>query len=249
MYYNSLISCIPHCWKKMIKGKEISASMRDDRNELTLNIEDKITNINSITCRIIYWSEIHKISKRPTSYDKWELEYDYTHFDWQTIAKIPFKSAQETSLPSLQYQIINRYFPCQEKLYIWKMKESNLCPTCDKVDTLEHYFVDCTQVITLWRSLKTWCNYILKFKIQFGPLDILLGIPNYTKQNEIDILNFIILFAKMFIKTCKNENKRIDFYDFQLRLKQRMIVEKQIMISDGKSDLYNEKWKDLDENL
>ena len=249
MYHNSLITSIPSGWKKMIKGQEINASMREDKCNLTLKIDKNLTNIKDIPCRMIYWAEIHKISKRPTSYDKWELEYDYTHFDWQTIAKIPFKSARETSLQSLQYQIINRYFPCQEKLYTWKIKESNLCPTCNKVDSLVHYFVDCNQVKILWGCLKTWCNYILKFKIQFGPLDILLGIPNYANQNEIDILNFIILFAKMFIKTCKNENKTIDFYDFQLRLKQRMIIEKQIMLSDGKSDIYDKKWKDLDENL
>ena len=50
----------------------------------------------------------------------------------------------------------------------------------------------------------------------FTALDVLLGIPNYCKNKDIDMLNFVILFAKSYIYDCKKREMPIDLYNFQV---------------------------------
>ena len=90
---------------------------------------------------------------------------------------------------------------------------------------------------------------VFQFVINFTPLDILLGIPNYDNSNVIMNLNFVILFAKYFIYDCKKNDKPVDFYHFQVKLKTRMIIE------EYRSELYNRKldflvkWSVLSDSL
>ena len=99
--------------------------------------------------------------------------------------------------------------------------------------TLGHYFAECQVVKVFWKSLKTWFLRTFQFVINFTTLDILLGIPNYDKNNDITNLSFIILFAKNYIYTCKKNSIPIDFYKFQVNLKTRMIIE------EFRSNMYN----------
>ena len=80
-----------------------------------------------------------------------------------------------------------------------------------------------------------WFLRVFQFVINCTLLDILLGIPNYDKSNIIMNLNYVILFAKYFIHDCKKNNKSVDYYNFQIKLKPHMVIE------EYRSELYNRK--------
>ena len=161
---------------------------------------------------------------------------------------IPYKCARETSLQSLQNQIIHRFYPCRYYLNIWKKEPENICLTCSEIDSLQHYFVDCTSVALFWNYIKTWYNYNVDFSITFELLNMLHGIPNYDENNEINILNFVILWGKSYIKTCKKKDCQPVFYDFQVCLKERMIIEEKIHIFNHTENKFH-KWSKLMESL
>ena len=140
------------------------------------------------------------------------------------INVIPYQCARKTLLQSLQYKIIHRFYPCGYTLNLWNL-ESDKCNYCEKIDTLQHHCVDCEQVGMFWRSVKAWTLRNFLLTIQYGTLDIVLGIPNDNKNLEINTLNFIIFFGKNYIKTCKTVKKAVDFYEFQISLKKRMVLE------------------------
>ena len=127
--------------------------------------------------------------------------------------------------------------------------DSNQCVHCDDIDTLGHYFAECQVVKVFWKSLKTWFLRTFQFVINFTTLDILLGIPNYDKNNDVTNLNFIILFAKNYIYTCKNNSIPIDFYKFQVNLKTRMIIEEFRSNMYNKSLEFQQKWSVLADSL
>ena len=87
----------------------------------------------------------------------------------------------------------------------------------------------------IWGVCKEMVLRVFQFVINFTPLDILFGIPNYDNSNVIMKLNFVILFAKYFIYDCKKNDKPVDFYHFQVKLKTRMVIE------EYRSELYNRK--------
>ena len=134
-------------------------------------------------------------------------------------------------------------------LKIWKIKPSDQCNICHNIDSLQHYFIECPQIKLFWSCLKTWFKYNFDFVINFGPLDILFGVPNYANNLELSALNFIILYAKMYIKNCKDSLKITVFYEFQIDLKERILLEQQILYSNGKKNVFDQKWNTLLESL
>ena len=82
-----------------------------------------------------------------------------------------------------------------------------------------------------------------EFVTNFTPLDILLGIPNFDKNVEIDILNFVILFAKFFIHNCKKYNAPIALYPFLVKLKTYVTVQEyKCKIYNNALQEFERKW-------
>ena len=169
--------------------------------------------------------------------------------DWKIINVIPYECARETSLQSLQFQILNNFFPCNYQLYVWKIEPNPTCGYCNSIDTLFHYFVYCEEVNQFWKYLKNWFVRVCDFVIGFEAIDILLGTPNQNNDACINILNFVILFAKHYILRCRKTNKPIDLYTYQVMLKNRMEVEKYIYCSENRANDFNVKWSILTENI
>ena len=118
LYLNRLKAAIPKKWLEIIKSTELFLfqSITAENQEITnikVRINNKSISLNNVKCNDLYWSEIINKGQRPTSYFKWESEYYYATFDWTQINMIPYKCARETSLQSLQYQIIHRFYPCR----------------------------------------------------------------------------------------------------------------------------------------
>ena len=114
---------------------------------------------------------------------------------------------------------------CRCNLKLWNIEDSSRCNSCNQVDTLCHYFAECSLVCDFWKYLKTWFLRAFEFCINSTALDVLLGITNYCKNKDIDILNFVILFAKSYIYDCKKKEMPIDLYNFQVKLKTHMVIQ------------------------
>lgn len=187
---------------------------------------------------------ISKKSVVPSSYYKWEEHYFHLDIDWKEINTIPYNCARETFLHSLQYQIIHQYFPCKYTLHIWHKEENNKC-LCGETDTLQHFFVNCRVTNTFWLQLCGWIHANLDIGLNLNDFDILLGIPNFTKNKQINVLNFVILFAKYFIRSCKFSNINVTLNQFINKLKDRMIIEKYIYILSDKIECFESTWQEL----
>mgnify|MGYP000209167433 CR=1 FL=1 len=188
MFYNGLRAAIPRSWLDKIqaaKNEEIKCIVLDENLPLLVMLKNRLIDIKKATCSQLYSVEIEKIVQRPTCYFKWESEYYFANFEWDLINVIPYECTTETYLQSLQFKIIHRYFPCNYHLHLWKIIDSNRCTYCNATDTLSHYFAECEAVRTFWISLKAWFLRIFEFSINFTALDVLLGVTNAGKSNDI----------------------------------------------------------------
>ena len=73
MTYNSIKSAIRKKWLTLLK--EGSVASKIDLDDLCILIDSKRSTIEDITHKKIYWNEVHKKSKKPTSYEYWERNY------------------------------------------------------------------------------------------------------------------------------------------------------------------------------
>ena len=204
--------------------------------------------IFDIETKDVYWELVGRIVEKPSAASKWEELYDLTEFDWESIYCTPLV-ARESTLQSFQYKVMHRFFPCNAILNTWYPTQSACCDYCNEIDTIEHYFVECNAVQLFWKYLFNWLNSTTKIHLHIKRLEIIFGIINENNLNVLNVINFCILFAKYYIYKQKKERKDIDFYRYQIELRNRLEIECIICTQQQNIEMFNEMWKDVLENL
>ena len=123
------------------------------------------------------------------------------------LSRIPYWCCRETAIQSMQYKIINNYFPCGNMLHKWKINYTDICSYCNEEDTIEHYFIECRVVKQLWNDIKLFLKQVSTVNLSFGNLDVLLGIPLDKNSKELKLQIFIILYTKFYIFNSKKKLK------------------------------------------
>ena len=172
----------------------------------------------------------------PIFVDKWESEYPmikeyFTNREWRWIFKIS-RIALNTKMQSLQYKIITGIINCGKKLMEWHIKDNNKCTLCGEVDDIQHYLIYCDSTSKLWTSFSHWWNKIIinwgfpRFNIGSYDTEELIIFGFYGKDVGSNVLNYCVLYVKMFIHMAKQLSKNINFYDFLPRLKEWLKLDK-----------------------
>ena len=245
MQYNSILSAIPKTWKKLIKDKPTENFEKNE--EITVRVNDRVQSPSNLNCRDYYWHFVQKMKTRPRSYSKWEENYPHIDFNWENINSVPYICARETSLQSLQYRLIHRYLPCRYMLNIWYNNECAMCSLCneDKLDTLEHFFVNCGSLQHFWQSFHEWWSGATGMHINLGTLDILFGILNAYNDKMLDALNFSLIFAKHQIYTAKIDNTLPEFDQYKDCLRKRLTTEQYILNTKGQNTVFLDTWNEI----
>ena len=249
MDYNQLVSAIPKEWKIIIKnskGRPVSFKPIGDNQK---KIRMKYKDITSIKCRDYYWHFIDKICARPTAVATWEELYYYVNFDWKQIFSLPYETVCETSLQSMQYMILNRFFPCKATVHRWNTEEDSTCEICKCEENLEHYFFDCKAIKPFWNQFSAWWYNLTDCHIALGNLDVIFGIMNESNDNLLSVLNYCILVAKKYITSCKLQKDICVFNVFVEKMKHRLIVEEYIAGVNHKLEDFEIKWSFLINHL
>ena len=246
MELNSIKSAIPKEWVKQIKLQP--TEKYTPLSDFIVKINNTNKPVTKITCREFYFELIKKKVQRSKALETWEELYYYIDFDWNHIHTIPYLSASETSLQSLQYQIINRYFPCRANISTWYENEDKNCPFCNEYDTIEHYFFECKKLTMFWKKFGTWWNVKSLCSFNLGKLDIVFGIMNENNDCILSALNYCILYAKKFIHNCKLNNQPFFMNNFICKLKRRLIIEEYIAEVNNLLENFKLKWDFLYQN-
>ncbi len=92
----------------------------------SINVNNKILNIEKIKCKDFYWHLINKFSYTPnTIHKRGETYPDFNNADlktWPRIFKLPFQVIRETKIQTFQYKILHRIISCNKWLFNIKIK-------------------------------------------------------------------------------------------------------------------------------
>lgn len=245
MTYNSLKDAIPRSWRKIVKNSH-GIQVIDEIKVQVNKIEKKL---ESITSKELYWHFINNKYKRGTAMSKWEDIFDLVHLEWEEIFSIPYKVARETNLQSLQYQIIHRFFPCNEILGTWYNDHKTTCDFCNQEDSIQHFFYECNVSKTFWKHFSTWWHSVTLVNLNVNLYDIIFGVMNPSSDTMIDALNYCILLGKRFISTQKKTNKDCFLYYYQIELRQMLELEKYICVEKAQEKKFTKRWSFIYENL
>lgn len=149
----------------------------------SIKINTLYKNVSKLKCKDFYNKFIQRIKTRPVSLYRWEEMYYFASLPWEELFTIPYKYTAETSIQSLQYQIIHRFFPCMYTLHIWQKADDPNCILCkNEQDTIEHYFYHCKTLKKLWVDFMTYFQNVFHTGFPLGVLDIIFGITNVYEE-------------------------------------------------------------------
>ena len=96
---------------------------------------------------------------------------------WNTLVNIddeelenlyyyPYSYCRECKVQSLQYKILHNIYPTMLRKNQWKVCLFDKCIICNEVDTIQHRFYTCADMVTFWSSLNGWwCTFCKDCKI------------------------------------------------------------------------------------
>ncbi len=238
--YYKVVKAIPSDWLEAIKnydqrGKPCNSEMHCT----TLTYNDISIDVHKVTSKFAYNSFISIKKEMPTAIAKWD-NAPSDPSNWKYIFRLPYASCRETQLQDLHYRIIHRYFPCNKWLFDVTILRSNTCNFCNLSDTIEHYFYACTSVQNFWVELENWWNNNNTCPVVLTQTHVIFGI--YYDLKYFECINYIILFAKMFIYKRKLNKCQVLFKEFKKVLKNRLDIEKTIYASNNNIPCFNKKW-------
>ena len=169
---------------KGITFKEIDvvATTLTTRNIRQLLTENKTIVPHSVT----FWSR--------------KLNYTITKTHWELAKEV----TKEARLQVLQWKILHNIFPTSILLNKMGITESRNCNSCEEVDYIEHFFVNCKEVEPLWKEVTKTVNSLTGKCINISTEIALFGYFESKLSKKLkDNINHIILIAKMCISKFK----------------------------------------------
>ena len=117
------------------------------------------------------------------------------------IWSIARKTTKETRLRVLHWKIIHNIYPTAILLKKMSIRESDMCLFCGEKEFVEHFFVLCTVVETIWKEVERCIQQTTALSLSLNTTIILTGYRNLnnTTLDNVNLINHLILIAKMCI--------------------------------------------------
>ena len=217
LQYLGLLNAIPTSWKKLLKGTYGETETND--------CEEKITDIQSISSKMLRQLLTKQIFEKPTSRGK----LDKAGFSAEQIAyiyELPFKLTLDVRMSVFQFKINHNILYTKSRLFRDKLAENDKCYLCNGRQTLTHLFVECDSSKVFWIKFTSWWNS--KNNPQVDNLqqrDILFAL-HPEKQTFLGI-NYCLLVARQYIYFAAKNEDPFCFTAFLKFLKNKLGIDKQ----------------------
>ena len=199
--------------------------------------------LSEVSSKKLYEAFRNKKQVPPTAQTKLKEKFPHFSVDWEEIYSLPFTVTIETKIREFQYKILSNITFTNQKLFKLKMIESLLCTFCKReTESLEHLFFYCYVTKFFWEA---FCSWLIECSIALQPLThyIVFGIFNVEK--DFDILNHVVLAAKLYIYKCKLNNVNPSLQAYKAKIRGVYQIEKRIATSRNKLTKHFRKWDKL----
>ena len=214
LFYSGMIKCIPTTWKNIVKDQLIG----NVEEQCWISIGGNKINFLKTNQKELYSQLIQCKSTTSKANSNYSRQFDISEAEWKTIYLLPFQLSVSNKARELQYKILHNYVASNKLLYKMNITASSRCNFCNLyTQDSQHLFFNCIQIRNLWFKIEEWLEKDLFILAKFGLKDILFGKQD-VRNFDMDVVNKVILYGKMYIFNCKyNEldpdiNKFVMYY-------------------------------------
>jgi hypothetical protein len=185
---------------------------------------------------------------KPITENTWQekVGLNFDENTWGMIYRNPYKITREAKMIAFHIKITHRIIACKKNLCTWKIEANSICDFCgQEVDEIEHFLVMCPDTFKFWNCLFTWWKSSFQSFIATDTYDIIFGMVNENDDIFINQLNFMLLQGTYYIYKCKMAKSTIEFYEFLLICKNKLLIEQELMADRQKTTQFEKNWQDL----
>ena len=235
MTYNSIISSIPKCWKRMI-----SQTSNDMENASKFGLLQNKNKWTAIVYNCINHSQhgiediqraLQIMIKQPISIELAQKACAYV----KSMTKI-------SKYRSFQMRLLHNAVLCNDHLYHMQIVETQLCSLCGtEKETPYHILTQCNSMQLVWREIENYLKHQYDISVEFTPQAILSNVVNDNLYHHV---NLITLISKQKIYAAKCLRERITTQTIIAEFEFIHQLELQEAIRTVNVKIYNRRWPD-----
>ena len=230
LQYYGLLSAIPQNWKNIVKQRQLPHASTNTAPE-----------IEKLTCKAAYNTLITSQCFPPPTAEKRLIEHGFDMQERKKIYFLPFRVTKEVKLSVFQYKIVHSILYTNKNLHKMKKKDNPYCPFCPGVEhTITHLFFSCSVAVSFWTEFSCWYHSVCKNKLVLTKKEIICGV--LTDSPSCLTLNHLILIGKYFLYINALEDKKYQFTDFIMLVKEKIDIEKYIAVMSNNRTAFEKKW-------
>ena len=134
-----------------------------DPETINISVCDWIVPLGSCLTKDLYW-QVMRIGNRDivltTTF--WNTLVNINDEELENCYYYPYSYCRECKVQSLQYKILHNIYPTMLRKNQWKVCLFDKCIICNEVDTIQHHFYTCADMVTFWSSLNGWWRTFCK---------------------------------------------------------------------------------------
>ena len=100
---------------------------------------------------------------------------------------------------------------------------------CDKLDSIQHAFLQCQPFVNFCEKSIHWLNDLHKTTVNLTPLQIFFNFStpaSNLSNNHIKVLSIPLLYSKQYYYACKTMQKKVDVSEFICNLILQLKIDK-----------------------
>ncbi|XP_043218190.1 uncharacterized protein LOC122379777 [Amphibalanus amphitrite] len=235
--YMGWCQAIPARWRRSLIGSA-PLTVQERREDSMIETNGKQMPLTNLKSKFFYNKLVP--CRAPTAQGRWVAEGADFGEDWHKVYEMAYKVTASTRLQSLQHRIIHRYFPNRRFLHTRQVIDDPFCDNCGEIDTMQHYFFECSYVRKFWRGLSSMLN---ERTDAAGTIEITCYNALFGGRQYANIVNCMILLAKQFIVTQHSHDTAPNMQAFRPVLSRMFDMEKTIAVKGSKVDEFRDRWK------
>ena len=239
---NAIITCLKKEWKDLIKGQIEVCDTEENRKFYEYFIAQR-------KCTAHCYSKLCESQTAfRSAYKKWSTVCNFygTYENFCELFKNIYIVTTNAKLRSFQFRLLHNAIIMNDKLFRWKIKNSNICQMCNMhKETTVHFFIECVVAKGIWRKLQQYCETICKSEeCTISPFNV---ISNLVNPKPGHIFNFFVLVAKSTMYSMKCLGEPISFEQIENQIGKYRRYEYFYSVSENKTGKHITKWLICDE--
>ena len=164
-----------------------------------------------LTSKLVHELLANQMWKRAAAVAKWEekLGEKEPHW-WEITFGLIRKCTKNNSERLLLFKILHRLLNTRHNLRKWGKTNDDICELCNenRVEDLQHYFIDCNFNNLLVGKVIAWCAATTKTCIEVGREDLFVGIQGNYPPYILQGYNNMLMKCKIYLVKCRRAKQR-----------------------------------------